>query len=183
MALPASYARNLEHLTLPFTPNPHPNNQHVWLISPLNLFWISLFSICLYASHRHHHLSSELLHLPPYSHYLPIHLLTQQINNLLQLQRSYYSLALKPFNGFPAPLEKSAKSWGQPRGRVVKFTRSAAAAQVSLVRILGADTAPLIRPRWGGIPHATTRRIYNNVLGGFGEKKQTEKTKQIGNSC
>ena len=33
--------------------------------------------------------------------------------------------------------------------------------RVSLVRILGTDMAPLIRPCWGGIPHATTRRTYN----------------------
>ena len=33
--------------------------------------------------------------------------------------------------------------------------------RVSLVWILGANTAPLIKPCWGGIPHTTTRRNYN----------------------
>ena len=47
---------------------------------------------------------------------------------------------------------------------VAKWLSSRAPLQwprVSPVRILGADTAPLIRPRWGSIPHATTRRIHN----------------------
>ena len=33
--------------------------------------------------------------------------------------------------------------------------------RVSLVRILGADMAPLVRPRWGGVAHATARRTHN----------------------
>ena len=33
--------------------------------------------------------------------------------------------------------------------------------RVSLVRILGTDMTPLIKPRWGGVPHATTRRTHN----------------------
>ena len=33
--------------------------------------------------------------------------------------------------------------------------------RVLLVRILGADMAPLIGPCWGGVPHATTRRSHN----------------------
>ena len=32
---------------------------------------------------------------------------------------------------------------------------------VSSVRILGADMAPLIKPRWGGVPHATTGRTHS----------------------
>ena len=32
---------------------------------------------------------------------------------------------------------------------------------VSPVRILGTDVAPLIKPCWGSIPHATTRRTHN----------------------
>ena len=42
------------------------------------------------------------------------------------------------------------------------------------------------RPCWGGVPHSTTRRscicrsrIYNYVLGGFGEKKKKEKKKRL----
>ena len=50
------------------------------------------------------------------------------------------------------------------------------------VRILDVDMALLIRPCWGHVPHATTRRTHNYVLGGFGEKNQ-EKNKKIGNSC
>ena len=46
--------------------------------------------------------------------------------------------------------------------------------RVSPARILGTDMSPLIRPRWGSIPHSTTSgthtRIYNYVLGSFGEK-------------
>ena len=38
------------------------------------------------------------------------------------------------------------KTCGQPHGRVVKFMRSAAAAQGFAGSILGADMAPLIRP-------------------------------------
>ena len=33
--------------------------------------------------------------------------------------------------------------------------------RVSLVRILGGDKAPLIKPCRGGIPHATSRRTHN----------------------
>ena len=33
--------------------------------------------------------------------------------------------------------------------------------RVSAVQILGVDMAPLIRPCWGGIPYATTRRTHN----------------------
>ena len=61
--------------------------------------------------------------------------------------------------------------------------------RVSLVWILGTDMAPLIRPRWGSIPCATTRwthnwNIYNCVLEGFGEEKQkVKKINKIGNSC
>ena len=39
--------------------------------------------------------------------------------------------------------------------------------------------APLMRPYSGGVPHSTTRgttsRIYNYVLGTFGEKKKEKK--------
>ena len=47
---------------------------------------------------------------------------------------------------------------GWPRGRVVKFARSVARPRV---QILGADMAPLLGPRWGSVPYATTRRTYN----------------------
>ena len=43
-----------------------------------------------------------------------------------------------------------------------------------LVRILGVDMALLIRPRRGGVPPTTTK-IYNYVLGGFGEKNPEKK--------
>src|SRR3712207_4387445 len=48
------------------------------------------------------------------------------------------------------------------------------------VRFLGADMAPLIRPCWGGVPHATTRRTHNHntqlCTGGlWGEKKGKKK--------
>ena len=48
--------------------------------------------------------------------------------------------------------------------------------RVSPVRILGTDMALFVRPRWGGVPHATTRRTHNwkyttMCPGGFGKKK------------
>ena len=48
---------------------------------------------------------------------------------------------------------------------------------VSLVRILGADMALLIKPRWGSVPHATTRRTHNEeyttmYLGALGRKRK-----------
>ena len=50
---------------------------------------------------------------------------------------------------------------------------------VSLVQILGTDMAPLTRPHGNSVSHGTTRRthnkIYNYVLGRFGEKKQNKK--------
>ena len=36
---------------------------------------------------------------------------------------------------------------GRPQGRVVKFVHSTSAAQGFMVRILGVDMAPLIRPQ------------------------------------
>ena len=73
-----------------------------------------------------------------------------------------------------------SKNWGQPHGRVVNFTRSAAVAQ----GFAGSDPG-----RGHGTAYqATLRRCptchnyedpqlktYNYVLGGLGEKKQGEK--------
>ena len=78
---------------------------------------------------------------------------------------------------------------GRPCGRVVKFTHSASPLKqprVSQVQILGADMTPLVRPWWGGVPHATTRRTHSwNIQlctrGIWGEKEK--KKKKIGNSC
>ena len=52
---------------------------------------------------------------------------------------------------------------------------------VSLVRVLGADLALLIEPRWGGVPHATARGTHSREYtamyrGGFGEKKEKIKS-------
>ena len=56
---------------------------------------------------------------------------------------------------------------------------------VSLVQILGADTAPLIKPSEAAShiaePEGSTIAIYNYVRGGFEEKKK--KKKKIGNRC
>ena len=47
--------------------------------------------------------------------------------------------------------------------------------------------APLIRPCLGGMPHATlegpTTKIYNYVLGGFGEKKKKKKVTDAGSGA
>ena len=52
------------------------------------------------------------------------------------------------------PLYKTSVSRGWPGGVVVKFVCSTSAAQGLLVRILGADLAPLplIKPCCGGYP-------------------------------
>ena len=72
----------------------------------------------------------------------------------------------------------------QSRGRTMGEWLSSHALlpwpRVSLVQTLGADMAPLIRPQWGGVPPATTRRthnqkIYNYVLGGFVREKAENK--------
>ena len=46
--------------------------------------------------------------------------------------------------------------------------------RISPVRILGVDVAPLIRPCWGGIPHATTRRTHNYIPGALGKNKKVK---------
>ena len=49
-------------------------------------------------------------------------------------------------------------------GPVVRWLSSRAPLwqpRVSPVQILSADMAPLIRPCWGGVQHATTRRTHN----------------------
>ena len=53
----------------------------------------------------------------------------------------------------------------QPHGQVVKSTLSALAAQGFVGPILGADLGPVTR-------------IYNHVLGGFGEKKKKKEKKE-----
>ena len=52
--------------------------------------------------------------------------------------------------------------------------------RVLLVQILGADMALLIRPHWGGVPCATTRRTHNYNIqlctgGIWGEKAERKK--------
>ena len=52
----------------------------------------------------------------------------------------------------------------QGAGPVAEWLSSRAPFQqprVLLVQILGTNMAPLIRPHYGGIPHATTRRTHN----------------------
>ena len=65
---------------------------------------------------------------------------------------------------------------------MVKFARSTSAAQGSPVWILGVDLALLIRPCCGGVPHreleGPTARIYNYVLGLWGEKKKKTKKEE-----
>ena len=83
---------------------------------------------------------------------------------------------------------KKSVGWSWPRGQVVKLAHSTSGARVSLVQILGADMASLIKPHWGSVPHATTRRTHKKkktyttmYWGAWGEKKQEKKNK-MGNS-
>ena len=60
--------------------------------------------------------------------------------------------------------------------------------RVSPVSVLGADLAPLIRPRWGSISHSKTRRTYNWSIqlctgGALERRRNKEKKKKIGNRC
>ena len=50
--------------------------------------------------------------------------------------------------------------------------------RVSLVRILGANMAPLIGPRWGSVPHATTKNTQLCTGGIWGEKGKTKSLKR-----
>ena len=52
-----------------------------------------------------------------------------------------------------------------------------------LVRVVGADMALLIGPRWGGVPHATARRTHNGEYttmywGALGRKRKKRKSKK-----
>ena len=63
---------------------------------------------------------------------------------------------------------------------VVKFMRSASAAQGLAGSDPGRRLAPLIRPCWGGVPHATTRRTHNieyttMYWGALGRKRRRRK--------
>ena len=71
-------------------------------------------------------------------------------------------------------------TWGWPHGRVVKFARSALAAQgfVGLVPGRRHGTAELASHV--SQPEGPATKIYNYVLGGFREKKGKKK---IGNRC
>ena len=55
----------------------------------------------------------------------------------------------------------SSKNKKRGAGTVAEWLSSHARLRWPGVRILGADMAPLVRPRWGGVPHATTRRTCN----------------------
>ena len=65
-------------------------------------------------------------------------------------------------------------------GPVAEWISSLQRPRVSPVWILGMDVAPLIRPCWGSVPHATTRRTHNRNIqlctgGDLGGKKSREK--------
>ena len=58
-------------------------------------------------------------------------------------------------------LVKEGKAGSWPRGQVVKFAHSSQWPRILSFGILGRNMAPLIRPCWGSVPHATTRRTHN----------------------
>ena len=68
--------------------------------------------------------------------------------------------------------------WGWPRGLVVKFMLSTSAAQGFTGSDPGHAQVVSHMPKLEGL----TTKMYNYVLGGFGEEKQKIK-KKIGNSC
>ena len=78
-------------------------------------------------------------------------------------------------------------SLGPAHGWVVKFCTLLQLPRVLLVRILGVDMALLVRPRWGSILHATTRRTHNwntqlctgGIWGGKAEKNKKEDWQQL----
>ena len=70
-------------------------------------------------------------------------------------------VTLQPFLILFCQLKKRGNSGS---GLMAKWLSSCALLQqprVSLVWILGADMALLIRPCWGGVPHTTTRGTHN----------------------
>ena len=99
-----------------------------------------------------------------------------------------YPFALQLWGPFHADSESSHPvCLGQkmPTGAVLmaKWLSFCAPLQwprVLWVQILGTDLAPLIKPWWGSVPIAEpegpTTRIYNYVLGGFGDKKREKKS-------
>ena len=58
-------------------------------------------------------------------------------------------------------ISQKDRNWGWPMAEWLSPHTLLQRPSVSLVRILGADLALLIRPCWGGIPHSTARRTYN----------------------
>ena len=79
---------------------------------------------------------------------------------------NYFEGKTAIFTIYAAPHQNSIDIWvittvrGQPHGWVIKFRSSALVALGSLVRILGADIALLIRLCWGGVPRSRPRRTY-----------------------
>ena len=72
--------------------------------------------------------------------------------------------AIKYFLEREMGFQKSKERLGGGAGPMAKWLSCCAPhrwPRISPVRILSMDMAPLIRPCWGSIPHATTRRTHN----------------------
>ena len=75
------------------------------------------------------------------------------IKHLIHVNSSGYFLHILPhLNLTPG---------ASPRAQWLSSRAPLQRPRISLVRILDADLAPLIRPCWGSIPHSRTRRTYN----------------------
>ena len=59
------------------------------------------------------------------------------------------------------PRQKTEDTGAGPMAEWLSSCAPLQQPRVSRVQIPGADMALLIRPCWGGIPHATTRRAHN----------------------
>ena len=92
-------------------------------------------------------------------------LLTCECRCLITLKVQWRSIWL---NGTECPVYWGQGSWVQvlgpgagPTAEWLSLYTPLRRPRISPIWILGTDLAPLIKPRWGGVPHSRTRRTYN----------------------